>query len=137
MKKEQAAFGARLAAALAEAGIEASPAELEKMLARYGGEPVTPQAISGWLSGKHMPKQANMRALAAMLGIEPHVLQFGAKGKPRIGEGRAAWPPAIGAQDRLALDAFLALPAAQRKLVREVILALAGAATPRSHLHRG
>jgi hypothetical protein len=77
MKKEQQAFAQRLVDALAVAGIEASPTELEKLLARHGGTPVTPQAISGWLTGKHLPKQANMRALAKMVGLEPYALQYG------------------------------------------------------------
>lgn len=98
------------------------------MLARYDGEPVTPQAISGWLSGKHMPKQANMRALAAIVGLEPHVLQYGGKRKSKVNDHRAVWPSAVSAQDRLAFDTFLALPIPQRRLVREMILTLANTA---------
>ena len=71
MKKEQAAFAERLNAALATAAIDASPAELVKLLARHGGAPVTPQAVSGWLNGRHLPKQANMRALARIVGLQP------------------------------------------------------------------
>lgn len=125
MKKEHQAFSGRLCAALSDAGIEASPAELEKLLARHGGEPVTPQAISGWLNGRHMPKQANMRALALMLGMEPYVLQFGKEAKSSVGEVRSAWPAAASAHDRLAITLLLTLPAPQRKLVRELIHALA------------
>ena len=58
MKKEQQAFAQRLMEALAVTGIEASPAELERLLARHGGTPVMPQAISGWLTGKHLPTLA-------------------------------------------------------------------------------
>lgn len=127
MKTEQAAFSDRLSAALANANIEASAAALEKLLARHGGVPVTPQAISGWLNGKHMPKQANMRALAALLGLEPHVLQYGTKARPRVGEARMGWPNAISAPDLAAIETFLLLPTPQRKLVRELVIALRGA----------
>lgn len=127
MDKEKAEFAARLRAALEAKGIEASAAVIEKRFnSRYGGAAVTAQAISGWLNGKSMPKQDKIRVLATIVGMEPHELQFG--GKARVGEGRAHWPEAISATDRLAFDAFLALPTPQRKLVREVILALSGAA---------
>lgn len=126
MKKEQTAFGERLSAALVAAGFDASPVELEKLLARHGGTPVTPQAISGWLSGKHLPKQANMRALAALLGMEPHVLQYGGRPAHAVSEPSAAWHEALVGLDRLAFDDFLALPTPHRKLVRELIAALSG-----------
>jgi transcriptional regulator with XRE-family HTH domain len=132
MKNEQTAFGDRLSAALAAKGLEASPSELERLLARHGGTPVTPQAISGWLSGKHMPKQANMRALAAMLGMEPHVLQFGGKATQAVRETHKAWPGDLSGPDRLAFEEFRSLPAAQRKLVRELIAVLATAASRQS-----
>ncbi len=67
MKDEQKAFGTRLKTALRQAGLSESPAELIKLLARHGGVPVSPQAISGWLNGNSLPRQANMRALAALL----------------------------------------------------------------------
>jgi hypothetical protein len=122
MDKEKADFARRLRTALHEAGIEASASVLEKRFnSRYDGTPVTAQAISGWLSGRYMPKQDKIRVLAAMVGVDPHVLQYG--GKQRLGEGRPAWE-AMSAPDRAMMDAFLALPPAQRKLVRELIAAL-------------
>lgn len=126
MKDEKAEFAARLRAALKDAGIEASAAVLEKRFnSRYRGTPVTAQAISGWLSGRYLPKQDKIRVLAAIVGIDPHVLQYG--GKARVGEGAAIWE-ALGAHDRAMVDAFLSLPAPQRKLVRELIATLARAA---------
>jgi transcriptional regulator with XRE-family HTH domain len=123
MKDEKAEFAARLRAALKDAHVEASASVLEKRFnARYDGPSVTAQAISGWLNGKAMPKQDKIRVLAGIVGMEPHELQFG--GKTRVGEGRAQWADALGTQERAMLDAFLSLPAAQRKLVRDLILAL-------------
>jgi hypothetical protein len=124
MKKEQAAFAERLSAALAAAKIEASPVELEKLLARYGGAPVTPQAISGWLNGKHLPKQDNMRALARMVNLLPHELQYGGSKLARgVREARTAWPERLSGLDRLTFEDFLLLSERQRKLVRELIAA--------------
>lgn len=125
MDKEKADFARRLRAALHEAGIEASASVLEKRFnSRYEGAPVTAQAISGWLSGRYLPKQDKIRVLAAIVGMDPHVLQYG--GKPRVGEGKPIWE-AIPAPDRAMVDAFLSLPAPKRKLVRELVAMLAAA----------
>ncbi len=125
MDKEKAEFAARLRAALETRGIEASAAVVEKRFnSRYDGAAVTAQAVSGWLNGKSIPKQDKLRVLAALVGVEPHELQFG--GRHRVGDVGAEWPEAFGTQDRLMMDAYLSLPAAQRKLVRELIAALSG-----------
>lgn len=117
MKTEQDAFSDRLRAALRQAGMSESPAELVRLLARFGGEPVSQQAVSGWLNGRAMPRQGNMRALAKMLSIEPQQLQFG--DDKRVRETRGEWR--MNPHDQLAIEAFLKLPASQRKLVRSLI----------------
>ena len=131
MKTEQSAFAKRLADALEAAGIEASPSVLEKLVPKYGGENVTPQAVSNWLNGKFLPKQANMQALARILGMPPHELRFGTPTRKGVREANVAWPDHVRGHDRLAIEDFLALPAAQRKLVRELISSLA--TTARKH----
>jgi transcriptional regulator with XRE-family HTH domain len=118
MKTEQDAFSERLRAALRQAGMSESPAELVKLLARFGGEPVSQQAISGWLNGRAMPRQANLRALAKMLSMEPQQLQYGDVGR-KVREQRSEYR--INPHDQLAIDAFLKLTAVQRKLVRSLI----------------
>ena len=118
MKTEQDAFSDRLRAALRQAGMSESPAELVRLLARFGGEPVSQQAVSGWLNGRAMPRQGNMRALAKMLSVEPQQLQYGDDGK-RVREPRGEWR--LDPRDQLAIEAFLQLPTAQRKLLRHVI----------------
>ena len=94
-----------------------SPAELVKLLARFGGEPVSQQAISGWLNGRAMPRQANLRALAKMLSIEPQQLQYG--DDKRVRENRGEWR--MNPHDQLAIETFLKLSASQRKVVRGLI----------------
>jgi transcriptional regulator with XRE-family HTH domain len=126
MDKEKEAFAARLRAALEAKGIEARPAVVEKRFnSRYGGAAVTAQAVSGWLNGRSMPKQDKLRVLAQMVGLEPQELQYGVR--PRIGDGGADWPQALGASERVMLDAYFSLPGAQRKLVRELVANLARA----------
>ncbi len=121
MKTEQDAFSERLRAALRQAGMSESPAELVRLLARFGGEPVSQQAISGWLNGRAMPRQGNMRALARMLSMEPQQLQFG--NDKHVRETRGEWR--MNPHDQLAIETFLKLPASQRKLVRGLIEELA------------
>jgi len=126
MQTEQTAFAKRLRAALKESGIEESPTVLVKLLARYGANNVTPQAVSGWLSGRHLPRQANLRALAAIAGVEPHVLAYGSRGFKGVREPPMGWPTSVGGHDRLAFETYLALPEGRRALVRELITVLAG-----------
>jgi hypothetical protein len=124
MDKEKAEFATRLRAALEARGIEASAAVIEKRFnSRYDGAAVTAQAVSGWLNGKSIPKQDKLRVLAALVGMEPHELQFG--GGRRIGDAGVEWPQALGAPGRAMLDAYLSLSPPQRKLVRELVAALA------------
>ncbi len=118
MINEQVAFSERLRAALQRAGLVQSPVELVRLLARFGGEPVSQQAVSGWLKGRAMPRQANLRALAKMLSVEPQQLQYGDDGK-RVRELRGECR--LDPRDQLAIEAFLQLPTAQRKLLRHVI----------------
>ncbi|MFZ2753935.1 MAG: helix-turn-helix domain-containing protein [Lysobacteraceae bacterium] len=133
MKTEQDAFSERLRAALRQAGMSESPAELVKLLARFGGEPVSQQAISGWLNGRAMPRQANLRALAKMLSIEPQQLQYG--DDKRVRENRGEWR--MNPHDQLAIETFLKLSASQRKLVRSLIEELSKYQAPAKPAKRG
>lgn len=122
MKTEQAAFAKRIKEALERAGIDPSPKRLAQLLALHGGTPVTSQAISGWLSGKHLPKQANMRALAKLVDLQPHELQYGQR-FVGVSETRARWPSDVAGTDRLTIENFLRLPSKQRDLVGEIVIA--------------
>lgn len=133
MKTEQDAFSERLRAALRQAGMSESPAELVRLLARFGGQPVSQQAISGWLNGRAMPRQANLRALAKMLSIEPQQLQYG--DDRRVRENRGEWR--MNPHDQLAIETFLKLSATQRKLVRSMIEELAKHQVPTKAAKRG
>ena len=133
MKTEQDAFSERLRVLLRQAGMSESPAELVRLLARFGGEPVSQQAISGWLNGRAMPRQANMRVLAKMLSIEQQQLQYG--DDKRVRENRGEWR--MNPHDQLAIEAFLKLSASQRKLVRSVIDELSKHQLPAKPAKRG
>lgn len=125
MKSEQAAFGERFRAALKAQGQSESPSEIADLLPRYGGMPVSAQAVSGWLTGKSVPRQANLLALAKMLRMNPHALQYGDSTGRSILEPDRTWK--MAAADQLAIDAFLALSNPQRKVIRDLIATLAKA----------
>jgi hypothetical protein len=120
---EKFEFAARLAAAMRDAGYEARPSVLEAQFnTRYWGKPVTYQAVTRWLKGEAIPAQDKLQAIADWLKVEPHVLRYGAGPIKAIQEKRKRWDEGIGYQEREVFEAFLGLPAAQRKILREVIL---------------
>jgi hypothetical protein len=59
------------------------------------------------------------------LKVEPHALRFGPQGVLVAQEHRQRWETALTYQERETVDAYLQLPAPQRKVVREVILTFA------------
>lgn len=124
MDKEKMAFARRLKAALQDAGIEASGTRIEELFAaRSPAHSVTSQGANGWLRGQYMPTPDKIRVLADIVGVDPSTLAFGeAKGR-RVSEARREWK--IPAADRAAIDAFLGLPASQRKLVGALLAELA------------
>ena len=123
MKNEQAAFGARLREALGKARLAESPKELADLAASHGGEAVTPQAAHRWIRGISIPRRRTLRALAELLGVSVEWL-LGEEAAPRKRAGEATAGFTMEPRDRLAVDAYLALPAARRRLVRELIEAL-------------
>jgi len=131
MKTEQAEFGSRVREALRRAGLGEESKELADLVSAKGGDAVTPQAAHHWIRGKTIPRRRNLRALAELLDVSPEWL-LGERprlGRQRIGEARKG--PLIGARDQQAIDAYLALPAPQRKLVRELVAVLAAAEAKR------
>lgn len=125
------AFAERLRAAMVAAGLEARPAVLLNLFnTRYWGRSVSFQAVSRWLRGEAIPGQDKLLVLAEVLKIEPEVLRYGEGVRKTIHEHRQRWEQGVGFLERETFDAFLSLPVAQRKVAREVILALAKVHTP-------
>jgi transcriptional regulator with XRE-family HTH domain len=119
-------FARRLRDAMEAAGLEPRPGVLLNLFnAHYWGRSVSFQAASRWLRGEAIPAQDKLLVLADVLKVEPEVLRFGHAVRHRVQEHRQRWDVGVGYQEREVFDAFLSLPPPQRKLVREVILALA------------
>ena len=129
-------FAERLQAAMRAAGLEPRPAVLLNLFnAHYWGRSVTFQAVSRWLRGESIPGQDKLITLAEVLKVEPEVLRFGEAVRKSVQARRQRWDEGVGYLERETFDAFLQLPAPQRKLIREVILTFAqvhgsGAAQP-------
>ena len=121
-------FAERLKQAMSDAGYEPRPGILEKEFnTRYWGRAVTFQAVSRWLKGLSIPEQDKLQVLAEWLNIEPQILRFGGGSIRTVQERKKRWDEAIAGPEREVLEAFLSLPAPQKKVAREVILALAKA----------
>lgn len=130
---EKSQFAARLREAMIAAGYEPRPTVLEKGFnSRYWGRSVTFQAVSRWLRGEAIPSQEKLLILAEWLGVEPHMLRFGEQAILSARARKRRWEEAIGYQEREMFEAFLNLPAPQRKIVREVILTFARVYPPES-----
>lgn len=119
-------FAERLQAAMRDAGLEPRPAVLLHLFnTHYWGRPVTFQAVSRWLRGESIPEQDKLITLAEILKVEPQVLRFGEAVRESLQKRRQRWEEGVGYLERETFDAFLQLPAPQRKLIREVILTFA------------
>jgi hypothetical protein len=123
---EKLEFSQRLQAAMVAAGLEPRPGVLlNQFNANYWGRSVTFQAVSRWLRGEAIPAQDKLLVLAGFLKIEPEVLRFGEAVRNSVQQHRQRWDEGVGYLERETFDAFLKLPAPQRKLIREVILTFA------------
>lgn len=110
------------------AGYEPKPAVLEREFnQRYWGQPMTLHGVRRWLLGESLPKQDKVLVLAEWLSVPPQQLRYGVEVEKRIQQKHARWDEGIGYQEREMIEAFLALPIAQRKVVREVIQTFAKA----------
>ena len=119
-------FAERLQAAMRAAGLEPRPAVLLNLFnTNYWGRSVTFQAVSRWLRGESIPAQDKLIVLAQVLKVEPEVLRFGETVRKSVQEQRRRWEEGVGYLERETFDAFLKLPAPQRKVIREVILTFA------------
>ncbi|RIA22528.1 helix-turn-helix protein [Ectopseudomonas oleovorans] len=126
---EKTEFAQRLRSAMIAAGYPDRPAVLEREFnSRYWGRSVTFQAVSRWLRGEAIPSQDKLQVLAEWLRVEPQELRFGERAAATVREQRGRWEDPKFYQEREVIEAFLGLPIPQRKVVREVVMALAVAA---------
>lgn len=125
---EKADFAQRLRDAMTEAGYSVRPVVLEREFnARYWGRSVTIQAVRRWLHGEAIPAQDKLLVLAEWLSMEPHVLRYGEAASKALKAKEKRWDEGVGYLERETFGIFLQLPAPQRKIIREIILAFSQA----------
>lgn len=123
---EKLQFSNRLREAMLAAGYEARAAVIENEFnQRWWGRSISIQSAWGWLNGKAIPSQDKLQTLAEWLKVEPQVLRFGEGVAKSVREYRQRWDEKLTYLERETVDAYLQLPAPQRKVVREVILTFA------------
>jgi transcriptional regulator with XRE-family HTH domain len=128
MNKAKIEFAQRLLAALEQAGVPAKPAVVEREFnQRYWGKPITLYGVRLWLRGETIPSHDKVLCLAEWLGVEPATLRYGDEVPKAARERGKRWDEGIGYQEREIFELFLKLPVPQRKVAREVIVALARA----------
>lgn len=123
---EKARFAERLKDALIAAGYEPKPGFVHKQFnSRWRGRPISFQAARGWLVGSSIPEQDKLQVLAEWLNVSPQALRFGESAGREVREPAPVWARGISPQDRATVEALLGLSVAQRRLVSELIRALA------------
>ncbi|GAB2893743.1 hypothetical protein GCM10027046_23450 [Uliginosibacterium flavum] len=128
MNPTKQAFAERLIAAMQALGLEPKPAVLEREFnQRYWGKAMTLHGVRRWLRGETLPSHEKLLVLAEWLRVQPQELRDGPEVEARIRKAKARWDEGVGYTEREVFEAFLSLPAPQKKIVCEVILAFAKA----------
>lgn len=123
---EKLEFSKRLRTAMVNAGHMARPSVIEREFnQRWWGRSISTQAAWSWLNAKSIPAQDKILVLAEWLNVEPQALRFGEAVLRAVQQNNKRWDDGVGYLEREAFDAFLKLPAPQRKIIREVILCFA------------
>lgn len=128
MTKVHEKFAQRLAKAMVTQGYEPRPVVLEREFnLRYSGKPMTISGVRKWLIGTAIPSGDKLLTLAKWLDIPPEELAFEKDIEKAIAQREVRWKEEIGYKDKEIFDAFIKLPAPQKKVIREVIMAFAKA----------
>lgn len=123
-------FARKLREAMETAGYEAKPSVLEREFnTRHWGKPMTLHGVRRWLLGETMPGPRKLTTLSQWLRVPLEDFVDAGEGAAlrAAGEPLHKWHAGLGYDDRELFDIYLKLPVPQRRLAREVILAIARA----------
>ena len=125
---EKQGFSRRLRDSLRRAKADASSSTFvaREFNLRYHGSPVTAQAVRKWLSGKSLPSQDKIQALALWLEVSPHWLRFG-ESEGKAGRQAAALKqetPAYRVDSAWIAKKFDSLTDTHKKMLMEILIAL-------------
>lgn len=125
---EKQGFSKRLKEAMRRARLDADGATriAREFNLRYHGDPVTTQAVRKWLSGRSLPSQDKIRALAGWLDVSAQWLRFGDTERREERGGAAARQdsPAYRTDQLWVARKFEQLGDPHKKMVVEIVLAL-------------
>ncbi len=123
---ETSGFAQRLKNGMMAIGFEPRPSILEREFnLRYWGRPVTFQGVRRWLRGESMPEQDKLVVLAEWLRVSPHYLRFGVDdANASVQEKPGDWRQTLSPDLQHVIDAFLSLPAEEKRLVADLLSAL-------------
>src|SRR5687768_1536105 len=118
---EKQAFTKRLKEALRKAGVDAASFArvAREFNLRYGGDPVSTQAVRKWLTGGALPSQDKIRALAMWLDVGVHWLRFGDadRKQDRLQAGTRQDSPSYKAEPVWVARKFESLDDAHKRIV--------------------
>ena len=124
------AFGERLRSAVGAAGVHPSPTAVARAFnLRYRGRSISSHSVRNWLLGQALPTQDKLVVLADWLQVSPDELRFGKSASAARLSAAEARLELLDMADREMVRRYLSLPTAERKTVREVVAALALAAS--------
>ncbi len=125
MDPKKSFFAKQLGEAMSARGFEAKPGVLEREFnLRYWGKPMTLHGVRRWLRGETLPSGGKLLVLMEWLQLSPEQLGLN-KLDSVLQSPEKNWIEEVGYADREVLEAFMALPVPQRRVVREVILTFA------------
>lgn len=124
-ENEKTLFAQRLSLAMKAKGYEAKPSVLEREFnLNYSGKPMTLHGVRKWLIGEAIPSGDKLLILAKWLEIPPEELAFDKDILKTIEQRDSKWRQELGYKDKEVFEAFINLSPSNKKLVRELIIAL-------------
>lgn len=124
-ENEKNLFAQRLALAMKAKGYEAKPSVLEREFnLNYSGKPMTLHGVRKWLIGEAIPSGDKLLTLAKWLEIPPEELAFDKDILKAIEQRDSKWRQELGYKDKEVFEALINLSPSNKKLVRELIIAL-------------
>jgi len=124
-ENEKTLFAQRLALAMKAKGYEAKPSVLEREFnLNYSGKPMTLHGVRKWLIGEAIPSGDKLLILAKWLEIPPEELAFDKDILKAIEQRDSKWRQELGYKDKEVFEAYINLSPSNKKLVRELIVAL-------------
>ena len=128
---EKEKFATNLRRILIEKGYEPKASVIEREFnLRHYGKPIGLHAVARWLRGEGLPSLARLQTLAKWLEIDIQELVSDekayqvAKLEKKKESNKYTWESAASYQDQTLFQMFLNLPQEQKKVVREVIMAM-------------